>query len=193
MKRIIFFITLVLFLMNAITAQSISKFTFHSISSAGLLQGGSDNNLQLQTINGVNYKSFFAGIGVGLDNYSFKTIPLFFDVRKNIKNTKQTPFVYADVGAGFPWDKSAADAFSKSNFKTGFFYDMGIGYTIPLKGRWAFNISAGFSKKFLKERREETRWLWLDYVRNGTSASYIDTSNYGYTFRRLSFKIGISF
>ena len=193
MKRILFFIALVLFLMNAITAQPVSKIKFHSVNSAGLLQGGSDKNLQLQSINGINYKSFFAGIGIGLDNYSFKSIPLFFDLRKNIKHTRQTPFVYADVGAGFPWDRSTADAWSKSNFQTGFFYDMGVGYTIPMKGRWAFNISAGFSKKFLNERREETRWLWMDYVRNGTPSSYTDTSYYRYTFRRFSFKIGISF
>lgn len=178
---------------NAARAQQASTFRFHSINNVGLLEGGGDENLQVQTINGVQYKSFFGGIGIGLDNYYFKNIPLFVDLRKNLTAKKQTSFVYADFGASLPRDRRSGDAWSKSTFKTGLLYDFGLGYTIPIKGRFAVNVSAGYSEKFLKELREEARWTWIDFMPYVPSESYKDTSYYNYTFRRFSFKIGISF
>ncbi|HVK97035.1 MAG TPA: hypothetical protein VM368_04415, partial [Flavisolibacter sp.] len=45
------------------------KFHFNSINQGGLLAGASDGTGLLQSINGVLHKTFFAGIGVGLDYY----------------------------------------------------------------------------------------------------------------------------
>ena len=70
-------------------AQQSKKIKFHSINNIGLLKGQVDDVLQLQTINGIKYKSFFGGVGIGLDNYYFKTIPLFVDLRKCFKSLKK--------------------------------------------------------------------------------------------------------
>jgi hypothetical protein len=182
-------------LLEIAVAQQPAKLRFHSINNVGLLEGGSDESLQLQTINGVQYRSFFGGVGIGMDNYYFKTIPLFADLRKDLFSKKQTPFIYLDLGASIPWDKTTSEnKWNISHFKTGFLYDMGIGYTLPIKGRWAVNASAGFSQKFLNETRESFYWIWNDFPPYTPPANANrDTSYYNYTMRRFSFKIGISF
>ena len=55
---------------------------FQSLLQGGLLDGAAGPSWQLQTINGIYYKTWFAGIGVGLDYYTMRTIPLFLDLRK---------------------------------------------------------------------------------------------------------------
>ncbi len=55
---------------------------FHSINNIGLLEGQTGSAFQLQSINGMQYKSWYAGIGLGLDFYRYRTIPLFIDFRK---------------------------------------------------------------------------------------------------------------
>ena len=194
MKRnIILSITILLLAWNVSKAQ-ISKFKFHSINNIGLLEGGSDESLQLQTINGVSYKSFFGGVGVGLDNYYRKSIPLFVDVRKNFSGKRNTAFVYLDLGAVYPWDKTAGDQWSSSQYKTGFLYDGGIGYSLPIGGRFSMNLSAGYSQRTLKEVNETGRWYFFtDNMPFAPSSPAKDTVYNKYNFNRFSFKIGFSF
>ena len=182
-----------LLMMNAIGQQN-EKPRFNTIFNAGLVVGKSDNNLQLQSINGIKYKTYSAGIGVGVDNYYFKTIPLFIDLRKNIFEEKFTPFVYADFGTSIPWDRAKVEPWTTSYYSSGFFYDMGVGYSIPIKGRLALNISAGYSEKKLNESHETSYWIWRDFPPYDIpSTTNKDTTYYKYTLRRFSFKIGLSF
>jgi hypothetical protein len=193
MKQEIFF-AVGLFLMMNVMGQQTGKCNYHSINNVAVLKGGSDASLQLQTISGVQYKNFFGGIGVGLDNYYFKTVPLFVDLRKNFLEKKKTPFAYVDLGVNIPWDRAKIESWSTSYYSSGFLYDMGVGYSIPIKGRFSLNLSAGYSEKILNESRETTNWGWIDFMGFGKPAIMSkDTADYKYTFRRVSLKIGISF
>ena len=82
MKKLIF-ATAILVLQFGVNAQEKVKFKFTSINLVGLLYGQAGTAFQLQTVNGVSYKTFSGGIGIGMDDYYLKTIPLFFDIRKN--------------------------------------------------------------------------------------------------------------
>lgn len=179
-------------MMNAIGQQT-GKIRFHSINNVGMVIGKTDKNLQLQTINGIKYKTYSAGIGIGLDNYYFKTVPLFVDLRKDLLNKKMTPFAYVDLGASIPGDRAKVDTWTTSYYNSGFFYDMGLGYSFPVKGRFAVNISAGYSQKVLNEDRENSGWMWRDYIAGGGISAYKDTTYYSYTLRRISLKVGFSF
>ena len=185
-------------MMNGMAQQN-GKIKFHSVNNLGVLTGGYETTFQAQTVNGIKYKSFSGGIGIGLDNYYFKTVPLFVDLRKNILEKKQTPFVYFDLGASIPWDRTkiekwSIEKWSTRYYKSGLLYDMGIGYSIPIKARWALNVSAGYTEKVLNETRETSYWIWRDFPPyDGPSATVKDTADYKYTFRRVAFKIGLSF
>ena len=187
MKQFYFSIMLLLF-GSCIHAQKKEGLKFSSINQFGILKGASDQTFQVQSVNGIQYKSWFIGPGIGIDNYALKTVPVFIDFRKTVYNKKQAPFIYADLGVSLPWKKEDKGAWQTSQYKTGLYYDVGIGYTVPVKKHLAFNFSAGYSQKQLHETRSNSGIIW-DFPPYGQSGKeYFD-----YTFRRISVKMGLQF
>ena len=78
-------------------SQDKTKVSLHTIVSAGVAAGESTAKPLAQVAAGFHYDRFFTGIGVGMDNYHFKSIPLFADWRMNFGN-KQSIFVFANGG-----------------------------------------------------------------------------------------------
>lgn len=126
-----------------------NKVSFQSIVAAGVMEGEKNGEPLLQTINGLRYKTWFGGVGTGLDYYDLRSIPLFLDVRKTIFDRARSPFVYADGGYHFPWltnDKKAEYA-GEIWAKGGLYYDAGIGYQMRNAKGLAMGFSAGYSYK----------------------------------------------
>ncbi|AXY75253.1 hypothetical protein D3H65_15230 [Paraflavitalea soli] len=148
-----------------------SSFGFSSINQFGVVTGENDNGIQLQTINGVRYKTWSVGVGVGLDTYSALTVPLFLDIRKSLLTKPATPFLYADGGIQFSAEKKYnKDDYASKDYDPGLFYDVGVGYYIGLKNKNALLMSVGYSFK------------GLDYT--------YYTSTYKYKLNRFSLKVG---
>jgi hypothetical protein len=186
-QKITVAVALVLLQLGA--AAQLPKYKFKTINQLGLLHGASGNEVQWQTINGLAYRGFFAGAGVGVDNYYFKTIPVFIDLRKNIFNSRNTPFVYADLGAGFPVRKKViVNPWEKTEYSPAVYYDLGLGFTTPVIGRLALNISMGYSQKNVSQKNVYS-YFW-DFPPYGQSSTF---EYYDYTFRRLTLKLGLSF
>lgn len=160
---------------------------FQGIVQGGLLEGAIGPSWNLQTINGAYYKTWFAGIGVGLDHYTMRTIPLFVDVRKDLLKRKRTPFLYADAGIQFDWLRTKdKPRWGGGEYKPGVYYDAGLGYKFGLGKRDAILISAGYTMKSLKEERMVVQQC-IQAPCNTTKEYY------KYTYSRLSFKIGWQF
>lgn len=169
--------------------QQADKLKFTSVNQAGIAWGASGEGLQLQTINGISYRHFSAGLGVALDYYWERTIPVFIDLRKNIFVKKETPFLYADLGTNFPLVKENNNgSWYKSHYQQGLYYDLGIGYKLPIKEKLFAVVSFGYTAKKIVEKRDYEMVIidFPPYDRN-----YSDT--YKYTLRRLSLKAGLSF
>jgi hypothetical protein len=157
---------------------------FQSLLQGGLLEGESGPSWHIQTINGVYYKTWFAGVGVGLDYYTMRTIPLFLDVRKDIFNRRRTPFLYIDGGIHFDWLKSKEKpGWGSSDYNRGFYYDAGAGYKFGFGKRDALLVSAGFTMKTLRE----TRIVIPQCVQPPCNPT---EDYYKYKFSRLSLKVG---
>lgn len=168
--------------------QKQKNFHFHSITQAGFLAGSSDVKLQLETINGIKYKTYFVGAGIGLDYYYERSVPVFIDLRKNIFDRPQSPFVYADAGINFPWvDKTEKNW--RFEYKKGAYYEFGAGYSFPVRKSLAVIISAGYSFKILSA--DEYSWNYFLSSYWPPSSSYID--HHKYTLRRIGIKAGFSF
>src|ERR1044072_8005650 len=105
MKKIILCCSLFSLTCGAIAQHSIQTIKtpvgFQSILQAGLLTGKSTSEFELQSINGIRWKTFSGSIGVGIDNYVYRTVPVFLDLRKDILKKHNTPFVFADAGPQF--------------------------------------------------------------------------------------------
>ena len=188
MKQLLFTALLILALGNDITAQE--RLRFSSINQVGILKGNSDQTYQLQTINGVSYRTWFAGIGVGMEEYYLKTFPLFIEVRRDLFSKRATPFIYADLGVSFPSDSEEKTAWQRSEYKKGMYYDCGIGYSIPIKGSLSFNFSAGYSLKETHESRYyHAFWDFPPY----DGDEWNKEADYDFTFRRISIKAALRF
>jgi hypothetical protein len=140
------------------TAQQ-SKPAFHSIMQGGLLEGQRGSAFQLQAINGYAYKTWFAGIGAGLDYYHTRSIPVFLNLRKAFFAGDKSPFLYASGGYHFPWLKAAEENWFSTKGKGGLYYDIGLGYQVPVMKKSAFFFSAGFSGKDFSVEESDRVWI----------------------------------
>ncbi len=188
MKKNIFWTAVFLFFQFVCVAQKTIRPAFTSINQVGIAWGATDDGLQLQTINGLSHKTYSVGIGIGLDYYWERTLPVFIDLRKNIFSKKQTPFVYADMGLNMPWVKTDKEnTWSKSDYEHGSYFDIGIGYKVPIIKKLFANLSFGYSQKKLEEKRIN-EVIIFDFQYGGNNSE-----DYDYTLRRFSLKAGLSF
>ncbi len=172
------------------------KWQFHSINNVGLLEGQAGSAFQLQTINGVQYKSWFGGIGLGLDYYRFRTIPLFIDLRKEFGKGDNKFFVYADAGMNFYWrrDKDVKQFPLDDAFKNGFYAEPGAGYQCKLTRKVSLLFSAGYTYKKISEEGGYL-YYFTDLAYPGPANYYPDPGmeKIKYNCNRLVLKAGIRF
>jgi hypothetical protein len=151
---------------------------YSSLYSVGVLEGEAGGKMQLQTIQGIRYGQWFTGIGFGLDYYQLRGIPVFLDIRRNILNRKNSPFIYADGGIHFAWaEKKDKLSWGSTEFSNGPYYDLGLGYRLAVGKQSAFIMSAGYSFKYLKEVRSSQ--LCLNW-----SCNEINTEVFKYRLNR---------
>lgn len=164
---------------------------FRSINSVGLLSGQKENALLLQTVNGASYKSWFAGIGLGLDYYSFRTLPLFLDLRKEFFKGSDKIFVYADLGISLAWvENSQKSGLINEKFTNGFYDDFGLGYKKQFGRRNALVLGIGYSYKYIRQQSDRYNFTpdWLSGFVPGPL-----TQSLNYSLHRLSLKMGWQF
>lgn len=161
--------------------------SFSSINQIGDLYGSKGTYFQIQTINGIRYKTWFAGIGAGIDFYTRGGFPVFLDVRKDIFEKRSTPFLYVDAGIHLVRDrKEEVSQWYQNTYSNGFYGDAGIGYKLDVHGAGRLLVSAGYSYKNINRRYEyistcPTTWCYENYY---TYKSYL---------HRLSVKLGLQF
>ena len=158
---------------------------FSSITQIGLVAGEQNESFLIQTVNGYEYKTWMVGAGVGIDGYRYRSIPLFFQLRKEFPVKGDAVFIYNDVGTNYPWLKSNQKTWRDGDFDPGLYYDGGIGYKVSLR-KHALVFSSGFS---LKKISEEVSNVYCPFVPGSPCQQMRDT--YYYSLKRLSFKVGL--
>jgi len=162
--------------------------SFSSINQLGLLRGEGGTFFQFQTINGIRYKTWFAGVGVGMDLYPTDGIHVFIDVRKELFDTRFTPFIYADGGIHIASINDNKTLGQHTKYSNGFYMDAGIGYKIGFRKRGGLLLSGGYSYKIVEESTA--------YISNNACGIYPCNEYVNiYTWRlnRLSMKLGWQF
>lgn len=149
----------------------------------GLIQGQKGSSLSLQSINGVQYKSIFGGIGIGLDLYRYRTIPLFISLRNEFGKTCNKLFVFADAGTNFYWKKDGDEKmyYENDKFENGFYGGGGVGYKLSLDKHFSFLLSAEYSYKKLSESGS---YVYFDIA---------NSENRVYNMNRIIIKTGFEF
>lgn len=187
MKTLIF-ILIVFFLINISASAQKNKIHFNSINQFAMVGGESQINTAYQTINGIKFSNWFSGIGIGVDNYRYRTLPLFIDGRWFFGDEKRG-FIYGDIGYNFPMkdkpEKGIPYYDNMYHFKGGVYTDFGIGYQVPLRKKSSMIFSLGYSYKKMEVKiGSECR----------TSSCPADYSNiYEFSFNRMILKAGLVF
>lgn len=173
---------------------SVSPWQYHSINNVGLLEGETGSAFQLQTINGANYQSWFAGVGVGLDFYRLRTIPLFADFRKEFGKSNNKVFVYSDIGINFSWvtDQQKTNYVQNDKFHNGFYGDWGLGYKVMVNRKNNLLLSLGYSYKRTVETYDQFYYNPGINIIQG-SQSDDQSQKINYSLNRLTIKIGWEF
>jgi hypothetical protein len=188
----VFMLVLVAANVSAQQKNSAPLLQFHSINNIGLLEGQAGSAFQLQTINGAQYKSWFGGAGIGLDYYKYRTIPLFFDLRKEFGKSHNKFFVYGDAGIDFYWkrDNDAKQFYYDDKFKNGFYGEAGAGYKLKISQKLSFVFSAGYS---YKKMTEEGDYYYMGPTPNIYPQFPSESEKINYHLNRLVLKAGIEF
>jgi hypothetical protein len=194
MRNIVIVLLGVLFPVSLLAQEKIApkkQVRFQSINQLGILEGKAASDYRVQTINGVAYKTWFTGIGVGIDDYNYRTIPVFWDLRKKLSKAASTGYVYTHVGPQFAWVKKSQEPtyyYYKNNYTAGWFIEGGIGYSVAMGKKNALLFSAGYSIKTITEKQEGT--LYCPLI-GPCITGVVNTNNY--TLRRLVFLLGLTF
>ena len=175
--------------------KALPKPVFHSVEQVALVNGNNAVSGALQTVNGLGYGNWFAGVGAGIDFYRYRSVPLFLDLRRSFDINKGNKlFVYADGGYNLPWVKRKDPVFSiwgwpgNTTYKNrgGVYMDAGFGYAVHAKGGNAFLLSAGYSHKYFSEKRTTV-------TITGENMETVDIQKFTYSMNRLMIKLGWQF
>jgi hypothetical protein len=131
---------------------------FRSDNYLGLSTGQWGTAGLIQTVNGFYKGPWFLGLGAGLDNYRFRSVPLFLSLTRDLTapGKRSTLFIALDGGINLPWytrKPSPYEGFSPSKFYPGLWWSAGLGYRWKLSTRTdkALLLSAGYTMKKLRE------------------------------------------
>ncbi|MFT3751265.1 MAG: hypothetical protein QM768_23340 [Agriterribacter sp.] len=197
MRKTIIILALVSCIQQGFSQQK-QKLQFHSLQQVGLINGNGAVSGLLQSINGFEKDNWFAGAGIGLDFYRYRTVPLFIDIKKyvGIKNGNRF-FLYADGGYNTPWLTKKEETYSWgsgqtktwSRYKGGLYIDAGLGYALKFRNGNNMLLSTGYSYKYF----EETRTTETTVVGIAGTTESVDKQRYDFTFKRLMIKVGWEF
>jgi hypothetical protein len=185
MRSYYFLLVLLLSVSVCATAQK-NKVRYNGIYSAGVLSGQSPAALQLQVVQGVQYKTWLAGIGAGLDYYHTRSVPLFLQVRKTVAAKPQTPFFYVNGGFNVPWAQEEKTMFV-TGYTRGFYGEGGIGYEMPVLKKHRLFFSGGWQIKSFSETVNTMPWMSI-----WPTPSYA-FREHNYSLKTLAIKAGLRF
>lgn len=182
-KKMIFILMVSVFVSSSLFSQE--KWRFSSQNYAGITEGESGTGFQLQTINGFRKKTWFAGVGTGIDYYFQRSIPLFVSVAKFLPSSKFPFYFNGDIGINFPWVRN--DLYyihAPGEYSSSLYWAGGLGYKFgSKKNNNGVLLNFGYSYKHLLRESEYTNPCLVP-------PCPVSTERYDYRLRRLSVKVG---
>ncbi|MGN6532900.1 MAG: hypothetical protein ACTHK0_14255 [Ginsengibacter sp.] len=154
MRKHLFFVLIISLISPFYLSAQIKKNHFQSVSQFAIVGGESHINTAFQTVNGIKFSNWFSGIGIGIDYYNYKTLPLFFDGRWYLGEDKKG-FIYGDIGYNFPVKNKPGKEigyYDTYHFAGGIYTDLGIGFKTKFIRKSFLLFSMGYSYKQLKTK-----------------------------------------
>jgi hypothetical protein len=127
-------------------------YTFRSSIGVGFAAGQSGSSPVIQMVNGFGNRNVSAGIGIGIDGYHARSVPLFLQLQKEFLKGDEKIFIYADGGINNPWVRSwDMDPWNMTfRYERGAYFDAGGGYKLYFEKWGGFLVSAGYTGKGMR-------------------------------------------
>lgn len=197
MKKAFLILLSVVAIISGITAQEIKKVRkdsfgekkiFSSQISSGIVEGEQNTSFHVEILNGIRYKTWFAGIGTGLDYYYYRTIPVYLSGIKYLSPRNHSFFIQGDAGMNFVWEDETLSTWNEVSheYKPGLYWNGILGFVTGLDRKNAFSFGVGYSYKSLKEIKEMTVICF-----NPPCENTFET--YQYNLKRLTLRLGWQF
>jgi hypothetical protein len=159
-----------IFLLISTSCLAIAQKKAHYSGSieGGITKGSNPVNGFLFTTQGIAYNQYTLSIGSGLDFYSFRSIPLFVDLKRSFGNNAVEPFVQAAAGVNFTSSNSKdvkmIYQFSQGgHFDNGFFAKAGAGIIFRAQKKLRILLLGGYNYKTFSYKYQPftgTPWMW---------------------------------
>jgi hypothetical protein len=161
-------IILLLLLSTSCCTNAQKKIRYSGSVEGGILKGSNPANGFVFTTHGITYNQYTFSIGSGIDFYTFRSIPLFVDVKRRFSNKAIVPFVQASAGINFT-SSNSTDAkmiyqyAGGGHFNNSFFGKAGGGLIFREQKKLKVSLSAGYSYKastYKYQAFNGTPWVW---------------------------------
>lgn len=172
---------------NTFSQQKKLKFT--SINTIGVIHGNAGEFANLQSINGVSKNKYFAGIGLGVDWYKYKSVTATAEVRNYLLKEKNFG-VNAGIGYNFPFnnkpDFNVVSTYYTPTFAGDLYTNAGLFYEFRFLKKYRGVINPGFTiKKMTLTTKDVSPCLVPPCPET--------VNKYHYNFQTLSIKTGVIF
>ncbi len=135
-------------------AQDGSKAKFVSINQLAVTLG--DRNIGaggpgIFSTNGIETDKWFAGLGLGYNNYALHSYPLYLQAERKFSQLKYGFFAYANSGLNVVLQKDQVPAIitvtsnSRYKFETGYWGEMGIGHRFYIFKNLQMQAAVGYN------------------------------------------------
>lgn len=128
---------ILLLLINLHVFAQPKKLNIKSVNTVGISFGNAGSYFNIKSVNGIAKQKWFAGIGVGVDFYKYKSVTATADYRKYI--FKKNNFgINGAAGYNFPFDNKdktgfiPVDSYYSKKFKGGLYSTAGLFYEFKL-------------------------------------------------------------
>jgi len=161
---------------------------FYNIDEAGL-QFSDKKGSVWRCIAGYRFAyQYQIGVGIGLDDYQARSVPVFGDLRYDFSKEERTFFSYAGAGKAIPWltrkQWSLQNSREPDQNVAGTYIHAGLGYKFRWRYNSSFHLSAGYAHAAFK-----TKTAVLDWQTQRPLGTFTTTD---YTFNRVTVMMGIT-
>jgi len=162
----------------------------YNVTQFGWLMGDNQHTCNIETINGITYKKYSAGLGVAFDKYGYESVPVFADLRYNLVTTPKTALqVYSDAGVNLPLHTdylphTYSNGAAWHTLHPSFYGEAGISWKASLVQRFSFIAGLGFNYKTFK-------YTEITYADDSNSTQF--DSDYTFHYSKYVLRVGFGF
>lgn len=166
-------------------------------AEGGAVWASYEPSTDLRVQGGVQRNGWMLGGGLAMDEYRFRSMPLYAQGRYVYGKGKRRPFALASLGYNFSMEADYTQppfwwggirgtnppAPTVYQYGSGYYGEIGLGYAFRAQKKWGYQVSLSYTRKTNSESFNATTWNGSEYIQT--------ESRNLYRMNRLALRIGI--